>query len=284
MEKVESKQLIDFIRNFFPKLFYSIYDLLRVLPHLKCIKRYEIIRHGKILKILGNGSTLRSMLEENFQDGDYMVVNSFVNSEYFCRVKPMYYVVTDRAFWNSQIGMAIFDKINQIVRWEMYLFVPDTNLCRKTKEIILNPNVKLLYFSPREYRGFDNFKYFLYKYKLANPAICNVLIPSIMTGIHLDYPVIELYGVEHSWIKYLIVKEDNVLYSNYPHFYEDGSDKYEKVVDSFGRNVLLHQFLLTYSKVFATYFDINTYIKRYKYNVKIINKSKGSYIQAFSRE
>jgi hypothetical protein len=145
--------------------------------------------------------------------------------------------------------------------------------------------VQIVYYNSSIIRGFGLIKNFLYKKALAMPLVQNVLVAAIMNGILCGYTSIELYGVEHSWTKYLSVGEDNIVYIEDAHCYDKEQVKPRPFV-SFDKSIRwTFGFVLEcYSKMFKSYEDIRRFIDNERINVKVINKTKGSFIDAFERD
>jgi hypothetical protein len=240
-------------------------------------------RHNT-LRILGNGDSLREILTGfSTQIVDYLVVNRFVLSEYYTILKPKYYVLADCHFFSRPEGINILKKIADSTTWDMFLFVPNKEY-DKISSIINDKNlfISLLPFNNCNYQGYDNFKLFFWKKNLAMPLTQNVLVSSIHIAISLEYSIVELYGVEHSWTKYLFVNERNEVCLWNPHFYDEKKPEIKTVNEIQNCNYYkVHLILRDYANMFASYWELKKYAT-YK-NIRIINCTKGSFIDAFER-
>ena len=90
------------------------------------------------------------------------------------------------------------------------------------------------------------------------------------------YDIINLYGVEQSWLKHLSVTNDNQVNVGLPHFYTGPSD--------LGRHSTLDTlstFLSTQVACFASHMRLAKYA-RYM-GLKIRNHTPGFYIDAYER-
>ena len=124
--------------------------------------------------------------------------------------------------------------------------------------------------------GFDWFAHRCYKSGLGMPRPRNVLIPSIMTGLAMDYNVIYVAGADHSWLKEIWVNDDNIVMEDLNHFYD------KKGAEQYVSTKHLHDLLLSMHIAFKSYHDIKRYASRL--NKKIYNITKGSFIDAFERK
>ena len=266
----------------------TIIDILRIVKN----GNYFSLKHyrntdscNKILRILGNGKSLH---DHNLNSGDnvaYMVVNRHVIDETYVIIKPEHYVLADPYFFNTKEGNDILEKIDQYTNWRMNLYMPNAINKKKTNKIFRNSNIKIVYYNSSVIRGPEFIKNFLYKKALAMPLVQNVLVAAIMNGILNGYTTIELYGVEHSWTKYLSVGDDNIVYIEDAHCYDKEQVKPRPFV-SYDQSIRwTFGFVLEcYSKMFKSYEEINNFIMKMKLKTKIINKTKGSFIDSFERE
>lgn len=141
---------------------------------------------------------------------------------------------------------------------------------------ITNGNINLLYYNATNLLcDFKFVKYFCYKWQLAMPVVQNVLVASIMLGILFKYSNIELYGVEHTWTKYLFVDKDNIVYLENPHFFDK-----EKVVAKPVKEIQhteeypFYLILKNYARMFESYWEIKKYISDCHIDVMLQIKQK----------
>lgn len=269
--------------------FYCIASVLRFM--IQCIASSPIymkdVGKKKCLKILGNGKSLNENEFSHDSCTEYMVVNRHVLSDTYGEIRPLYYVLADPFFFTNSAGQDILQKINDQTSWKMYLFVPYGIKTKKhAQEIITNPNIVLQYYNAFGCTKPKQWAYFLYNHRLAMPSVQNVLAACIMLGIYMRFSRIELYGVEHSWTKFLFVGEDNQVYLENPHFF----DKDKKIEARPMKDIQLmdeyplYMALENYAQMFKSYWEIKRYLSHSKLPIDIINKTKGSFIDAFRRE
>lgn len=268
---------------------YCIASVLRIMAQSIASSPIYMkdVGRGKCLKILGNGKSLNENEFSHDSYTEYMVVNRHVLSNTYGEIKPLYYVLSDQFFFTNPAGHNILKRINEQTSWKMYLFVPYGVKTKKiTQRILTNPNIILLYYNAFGCSKPKLLAYFLYNHRLAMPRVQNVLVACIMLGIYMRFSRIELYGVEHSWTKFLSVGKDNLVYLENPHFF-DKDRKVEarpmkdiQLVDEYP----LYIALVNYAQMFKSYWEIKKYLIHSNLPIDIINKTKGSFIDAFRRE
>ena len=118
--------------------------------------------------------------------------------------------------------------------------------------------------------------YFINK-NLGLPSSLNVIIPALSILSNIGYNQIYLYGAEFSWTKLMDVDpQNNKVYRNDKHFYDKGErvKYYDK-----------GWFLWALKGQISAMEAIDTlavYFKRR--NVRVINRTKGSFIDSFEYE
>jgi hypothetical protein len=123
----------------------------------------------------------------------------------------------------------------------------------------------------------------LYKYQIGIPHAQNVLVAAIYLGIEIGFKKIYLMGADHSWHEELIVSKDNIVCFKPKRF----SDKEEASLvpflmhDKSTRAAKMHEIFDAFTKVFVGYHNLEEY-SQYR-DVKILNASKKTYIDAFER-
>ncbi|MBR5824709.1 MAG: DUF115 domain-containing protein [Paludibacteraceae bacterium] len=274
------KTLLKVICEISIKLFHTIWWLLNVLIKTDRKNHIQYIGKRKLLNILANGPSLASDIEKiSLEDGDFSVVNYFYKSPYFKKVKPSIYVIVDPYFFELEDS---FQPIIENVVWPMKLVVPYYALKKyKTLNCISNSYIEVIPIHMFAYRGFEIFRNWIYMHGLSMPKGQNVLVPSIFNGINMGYKEIRLYGVDHSWTKTLCVTDKNQVCAKDTHFYDTNEVKLEPYMKGIGKYYKLHELL----RDFATMFESYQYLRTYADNMgcKIINKTKGSFIDAFER-
>lgn len=249
----------------------------------------EINFEKKEIAILANGPSLLKDLN-NFKDienKELCVVNNFSTSEYFEKFKPRIYVLTDPSYFMDNIRLKVDEDAWKKIRdvsWNIYLFIPfyAFKLLKKRNDIILfNSNIHIVPFHVNEYNGFDLLNNILYDYSLTMPKPQNVLIPCIFNAINLHFSKIYLLGVDHTWTEKLCVDNYNRVCFRNEHFYDNNLPQYEPFLDIYGKQYKMHQILYDFSLMFKGYSTLNNYAS--KKGVKILNLTKGSFIDTFER-
>lgn len=276
------------MKSFIINTLYSLYSLLRIVcyANLSSYKQFEKVSSNKVLRILGNGKSLNDIRLETDCDIDYMVVNRHVLADNYIQLKPCHYVLADPHFFVHPEGLDILKAINLKTSWNITLYIPNT---KQTKESITqhltNKHIRVVYYNMIPFKGFKSIQYELFKKQLSMPVVQNVLVASIMIGIISEYQNIELYGVEHTWTKYLYVDNQNVVYLENPHFFDKKQVNAKPVKDiQHTEEYPFYLILENYARMFKSYWEIKEFTISEKINVSIINKSKGSFIDAFIKQ
>ena len=242
--------------------------------------------NGKELIILGNGPSLRNAIDNDFDwlvSHDLMAVNFAALAPDFFRLRPKYYILADAHFFNSLHSDSNVRKLWETfckVSWDITLLIP-SKFKHLAKPLLMHAHeIKVRYFNLTPVEGFKWLSHILFSAGLGMPRPRNVLIPALMEGIRLGYSTIFLCGADHSWTKTLDVDNDNFVISIQPHFYEDNEEEHKRVRETY-KNLRLHDVLGSMVVAFKSYWDIADYAK--KRNVRIVNKTPGSMIDAFPR-
>ncbi len=269
------------------ELIHTVVSTFRVILHSRiptCF-RPGYTGKGKCLKILGNGKSLNENVFQPASQIDYMVVNRHILSGTYKEIQPLFYVIADPFFLENPAGLDILKRINEQTTWKMYLCLPYSRRNKKRlKSHISNPYISLQFYNVCKFRGIKRIAYFLYNRQLSMPVVQNVLVACLMLGIYMRYSRIELYGVEHTWTRYLSVGEDNLVYLENPHFFDKEKVEARPLKDiQLIEEYPFYLILENYARMFKSYWEIKKYLKFTKLPIDIINKTKGSYIDAFKR-
>lgn len=262
-------------------------SILRIAMHSHfptCLTLNNIGR-DKCLRILGNGKSLNEHAFQPDAGADYMVVNRHVLSETYGEIRPLYYVIADPFFFENPAGLDVLRRINEQTMWKMHLCLPYSHRKRRQlKEHITNPDISLQFYNIHSFGGLKLVAYFFYNHQLAMPVVQNVLVACIMLSIYMKYARVELYGVEHTWTRYLSVGEDNLVYLENPHFFDKEKVEARPLKDiQLTDEYPFYLILENYSRMFKSYWEIKKYLEDTRIPVEIINRTKGSYIDAFKR-
>lgn len=267
------------------KLFF-LSNLMRFRFPKKNISNRELL-------ILGNGPALIKDINEinNLNSYDKLAVNHFAESVLYCELKPSYYCINaPELFLDSSDDETekrrdiLFNSLVLKTSWNITLLV--INAARKESKwkniIAMSPNIKVTYYNTNPFDGFKFVKYFIWRYNLGLPAPHNVIIPSIILAINENYKVINLLGVDHSWLKEIIVQDDNLVLLNQKHFYDHKESKLEPMRKGITHSRKLHEILHKFYHAFKGYHEIEDFALAQ--NVQIYNLTSESYIDAFKRK
>lgn len=235
--------------------------------------------------IMTNGVSLKRVLdsgEVNFSECDIFTVNLFYETNYFFDLKPANHVVTDNAFWdktNDSRLLGIQERFKEQllkVTWDLNLFVPFHG-ANQIKQILQeNRNIKIFSYNMTPVSGIKKIAHILYRLNLGMPKASNVLNATIFIALNSGYKSIHIYGADHSWIQDLFVDEDNDVCSFENHFYDNTRKPYKLPKES------LADGLRSIVEAFDSYKLLKEYSK--SINSKILNKTKGSFIDVFDKE
>ena len=236
-----------------------------------------------LLRILGNGESLKMVLNDVSNCSDYMVMNAHVLHSSYIDLKPRYYVLADPAFFKPRSnfdGRNIVQKILNETTWPMTLFVPWEHA--RTAKLESTQWVTIEYVNQSEYCGPEQYRDYLYEHNLAMPTVNNVLASAIYLSIYLGYKDVELYGVEHSWTRDIYVNNKNQVCLRDSHFYDKEEVKENVIVDSNGIPKKIHEVLKMYMEYFPAYWELRKLAD--KHGCRIINRTPNSFIDAFEKE
>lgn len=277
-------------------IFQTIVSILSVV----LFNRYGIGRRFKKLKterkresvsILANGPSVGEIVTNRktlLEHTDLLVVNFFGNTNDFFKCKPQFYVLLDPAFFDpnytskglkeesrekklNEKGKLLLENFSK-VDWNMTLFVPHI----KGLFNINNPYISIVEFNATRVVGFEKFQNWMYRHNQGLPNSRNVITPAMLLMINLGYKRIYLYGCEFSWTKTMDVDPENGrLFFNDRHFYSKSEIRY------FGEGAF-HWWLDSISEYLTGVEKIARYAT--SEGVKIINRTKGSFIDCFEYE
>ena len=248
---------------------------------------FSHLSKDKKLCLLGNGPSF-SLIEENIdklKDYDFCAVNLSVNTELFFILKPKMLVMVDMIFWKQPELDKIKKAWNNIQRinWDIQVFLPYDfpNSMKNTFE--KSKYVKVCRYAnncwdPETHRA-KQLKMWLYKKGLVSPNGTNVSIAAIYTSILNGYKEINLLGVEHSWMRDIKVNEKNEVILIDRHYYGDTEHIW---CDYDGNPIKLIDFLGSQLVTFTGHLYLQDFANYM--NVKIINRTAGSYIDAYEKK
>ncbi len=270
------------LKNIFTQLWQSLLSILKMLIQSRAVSSLPVPVEGvQEVVVLGNGPSLRPFIEKKrafFEGRELLAVNYAVLSDYFTALKPRYYVLADPAFFLEKSHREkVFSRLGQEVNWEMYLFLPvDARKNRLWQEFIpQNSRIRIHYFNMTPVDGFTFFRHLAYRKGWGMPRPRNVLIPSIMIALRMNFSTLYVAGADHSWMREYWVNDENRVVEDLNHFYDKGQSV--RYVSPFP----LHRLLESMATAFRSYHLIQKFaLTQHK---RIINITEGSFIDAFDR-
>jgi Protein of unknown function DUF115. len=256
---------------------------------------FRIKTKKKTCYILGNGPSLSKDLIDNsdrLKLSELVVVNFFAKSDIYQQLKPRFYLLADSGFYSDnnaeyvQKNIELFNDINTKTTWEIFLLIPYKGVKYITPYLCSNSNIHIIgYNNVSSKNTFFWFDKIVHDKQLAIFSGMNVVSVASYIAIIIGFKEINLLGVDHSWFKNYNIGDDNSIYINEEHFYENTKENIIPVVainPKTNKIYKLHELLMCEVVTFETYHMIEKYAQ-YK-NVKIYNRCSYSYIDAFERK
>tara|TARA_B110000008_G_scaffold268907_1_gene297539 strand:+ start:6953 stop:7816 length:864 start_codon:yes stop_codon:yes gene_type:complete len=283
------------------KIIHVILDLcLLFLAFIFFIFKYKKVneegwRQDKFAKtlVLGNGPSLKDdmhrVLKESASSEVY-VLNYFAVTEYFTEIKPEYYVLTDRMFWDQNANTYIKNDNEKLfisldkVSWKMNLICPESGFQPISKRLNSNKNIKVIKVNSVnvEFRT-EKINLFALNQNLITPHFINGLVMVLWHAIYRKRLDIEIYGADFSLFKeYYIDQVTNDLYNSASHFYKN-SDAENNVSRKYPNEPkkMLHTRLYQQWSSFYQMYLLSKLAKNNK--IKITNLSSNSFLDCFDR-
>jgi len=286
--------------GFFEKVIHTFCGIFKILKDTKFADTNKIQqKQGDSCYILGNGPSLNSEINsDNFNliTSNIFVVNHFGSSDLYDQIKPDFYLIADPGFYvdlldleEKQRVINLFIALNEKTTWHLTVFVPfeaKKFIQEKLKE---NSNISVVgYNIVNTWKGFKWFERWVYDNQWAIVSGLNVVMAALSLSIYMGFKKIYLFGVDHSWHQNLIVSDDNILCMYDPHFYDEKDGENLKPIpitieeNNQIKILKMHELLRYFEKAFEVYHYIQDYAK--SKNVKIINCTSNSFIDAFERK
>lgn len=281
------------IQYFLKGSLQTLESILRVLLLSKPFKKITTKENCKAVAILANGPSLTKDIErygEIIADCDLLCVNHFPTTELFEKLQPAYYVTSVTELWLQDVDQKYVQQREALLKsfvtkttWPLTIFLPFESRMSPDwkKELSKNNNITIHYFNNVPIEGFKGFMHFMFNKNLGMPRPQNVLLPSLMMALALQYPTIYLLGVDHSWLPEITVNQNNDVLLNQKHFYDEQTSKHQPMdFKGKGKRTLaevLHKFM----HAFAGYHIVRDYADRR--GTRIINCTEKSFIDAFER-
>lgn len=289
---------------FFENLGASALTLIKIilLSHL-FVRKPPLAKPHENAVLLGNGPSLKDFLN-NHQDfiknKALFCVNYFVRTAEFEWVKPQYYVLVAPDFWQKEEKAGwkeeryrIFEALAERTHWEMVLFVP--TLAKKYEEwkrtIKKNRNIKIYYVNITPIEGFSFLNHFYFKQWWGMPRPHNVLVATLCIALNMRFSEIYIAGADHSWMREIVVGDDNRVFLSQKHFYDsqlnadahyqNKPDAKPMYIGTTKKERKLHEIIHKFYYSFRSYWELEDYAKHV--GAKVFNITEGSYIDAFER-
>lgn len=290
--KIIIKKVIDFFYN----VVDSVISIIKILlfsgfnPPIKNIK----VDHKQECYIFGNGPSLKKDIEGKlnfYSKKKVIVVNDFVLSVLYEKLKPMFYVFADPAFWINNTTESIRSRrklvLNEIAKktsWKIYVFVPYSGFKSGIFQEAFkdNKDIEILYYNSRGIKGFTFLRHFLYKLNLSMPSPNNVLIAATFISLNMGFKTTNLLGADHSWHENLIINEKNQVCLIDSHFNDINKINSKPWLKASGETYKMHEILTALSKTFKGYHELKLYGDTI--DASLINLSSHSCIDAFKRK
>lgn len=248
------------------------------------------------LAILGNGPSLKEQLPRLIEnqacsEADIMAVNFFALSEEFSQVKPKYYLISDPMFFrragHSERIDALYKALKERVTWPMTLYVQYYNPEHFDygAAISHNPNIRIVRFHSTVFHGFRKVEFWCYRHGLGSGNFGTVVQNGEFIGILLGYKQIELYGVDHTLLEGLCVDDKNRLCRTKSHYYDAKPTAPEPIyfnATNPPRPYTMYTYLAETAELFRGHEVLRDWAETE--GVRIINRSRGSMIDAYERE
>ena len=278
-----SKRLVALIKRYEQQKIYKKLNNNKIAIYYTC-KNFQ-----KNCLILGNGPSLINVLNGNYEylaSQNLIVVNGFSISEYYQKIQPSYYIITDPAFWARSFESkelqnkisSILDSILNKTTWSLILYVPHDGYNVFKDYFFRNTNIQVVPYATNSYYGPNKFT--LYEKGVAMPHAQNVLIASIFIAMNIGYKEIILLGADHNWFENLVVDENNTVCLKDFQFYNSNT-VLKPWIRANGSKYKMYEVLTDLTSMFRGYFDLREYADYKK--VLVHNATENSFIDAFER-
>ena len=165
------------------------------------------------------------------------------------------------------------------VNWKVNLFIPFDASKELYQSLIVNENLNIIRYNRTPVEGFKIISHFLYRNNLGMPRPENVIVAAIFLAINSGNLEINLYGIDFSSLETFFIDDNNNICVRPKHFY-DANKEDIKVISLKGRAFKIA--LSSMVSALDSYEKLNDYaITR---NVVILNKTKPSYVEAFTKQ
>lgn len=242
---------------------------------------------SKPVAIIANGPTLMDELDmmKEYENIEYCMLNFSAATDLFRQYKPKYYILADPLFFAKQLREeeVLFWNDFAKVDWKVTLYVPVGNYKQTKRMLLKNANISVEKM-PTSLSGMvtnKRLRNYFFRHKMAVPPLQNVVVGAIYALIMEGYTRINLLGVGHSWLSALTVNDKNEVCLRDTHYYnQDAQMKPWYMVT--GEPYKMHIVLRHLAQMFDSYHQLRNFADSLG-GVRIVNYTKGSYIDAFER-
>jgi hypothetical protein len=271
-----------------------IFAILQKIILFKFSRSYLFpAKTNKKTVILTNGPSLKKDMKKILSKKDELeiyVVNFFALNKDFNVIKPKFYVVSDDAFWRTDVNKDLKKKGKKLyksfskVNWEMCILCPSVGAKSILKRLKKNKYIKVKPIKSCVYHfKTEKINIFSLCNTITTPIFINVLILSLWHAMQRKIKKIEIYGADFSGFKgYAVNQYTNELYTSVPHFYKKTkADSYTGLKYPGRPKPKIHWRFYQWSTSFYQMYLLSMVAK--KKNIKVINCSSNSYLDSFDR-
>lgn len=281
--------LSDNISQLCTALNQSVTSCAKVLLLSKFYCKTPVVASSEELVILGNGPSLNDTLNNStgfLKSCRLLAVNFAANTNMFNSLKPEFYVLADPHFFievKQPNVIKLWETLSKKVDWNVTLFIPSHIKARGLwyDSVISNTHINIVRYNMTAVEGFKWLENVCYSKGFGMPRPRNVLIPSLMLALRMQFKTIYIAGADHSWTRTISVNENNEVVSIQPHFYKE-DDVEKKRVDTEYMKYPLYKIMYSFYVAFKSYFTIQRYA--ISIGTKIWNITPDSFIDAFPRK
>ena len=279
--KSQLKVITSFVTTIISVLSVIIFSKHRTNKYFKSVLKGS--DDDRVIYILGNGNSLSSFLDEKqaSMPQHVMVVNYFATTPHFSQLRPKHYIMLDNnlcikadegnALHHQQLIKALL-----AVDWKMNIYIPADSDPALIKAFNAVSNINLVLYNRTPVEGLPFITHWFFNHRLGMPRPQNVSNSAVFCSIAAGFKTLYLYGIEHSWTKSFDVDlETHRVFLNDGHFYETDNKRFMPIND--------------YSKwLLWIHFALESHLRLREYadslGIKIINKTKQSFVEAYEYE
>ena len=253
------------------------YYLIDLIPHIRSVnKTYKLknIHRNDFAFVFANGPSLQKIDPnkiKTLQNKNYFVfvINSFIDTEFARHVIPDYYLLSDPVYFGVNMHLISEERkketmqdMKKIKDNNIKLFVPCSyvSLVDYDKKFSFNDSQNLFcdnitnIYRPRGYISMTAYK-------------------ALAMACFMGFKNIYICGFDNNYFKNLFVNENNEIFYEEDHFYDDDSNKskiHKTEAKSVGELLYNHHFLFKHLEKFSKY--------------PIINLDKESLVDSFEKK